>query len=154
MKQLFQETMREQIQADIDNPIELTKKPTPKSGWISLIREALGMTSYQLAKRLGCTQSNITALEQREKSETITLKTLGQTAKAMNCRLVYFFVPEKPLNQTIENQARRLARKQLKAVGHSMALEQQGLSHPQTKKQEDALVKELLQGPLKQLWED
>ena len=153
MKRLFQKTMREQIQADLDNPLELSKKQTPKAGWIKLIRQALGMTSYQLAKRIGCSQSNVMALERREKAGAITLNALEQTAKAMNCHVVYFFVPEKSLNHIMENQAHVIAKKQLQAVGHSMALEQQGLTSQQEKKQEDSLVKELLQGNPKYLWE-
>lgn len=153
MKRLFQKTMREQIQRDLDNPIELAKKPTPKAGWIKIIRQALGMTSYQLAKRLGCAQANIMALESREKNGTITLKSLDQTAKAMNCRFVYFLIPEPSLEQIMKDQAREIAKKQLKTVGHSMALEQQGLTPQQTKSQEDALVEELLQGNPRDLWE-
>lgn len=152
MKLSFQKTMQEQIQEDLDNPLELSKKPTPKAGWIRIIRQAFGMTTYQLAKRIGCSQANVMALERSEKAGTITLNALEQTAKAMNCRVVYFFVPKKPLNQLIEDQARIIAKKQLKTVGHSMALEQQSLTPQQAKSQEDALVSELLQGHLKNLW--
>ena len=154
MKRFFQKTMLEQVQADLDNPLELSKKSTPKAGWIRIIRQTFGMTSYQLAKRIGCAQANVMALERREKAGTITLNALEQTAKAMNCRLVYFLVPEKPLIQIMEDQARIIAKKKLKTVSHSMKLEQQGLSSKQTKRQEDALVKELLQGPSKYLWEE
>ena len=152
MKPLFQKTMREQIQEDLDNPLELSKKPTPKAGWIRIIRQAFGMTTYQLAKRIGCSQSNVMALERSEKAGTITLKALEQTAQAMNCRIVYFFVTQKPLSQLTEDQARIIAKKQLKSVEHSMALEKQGLTPQQSKNQEDALVRELLQGNLKNLW--
>lgn len=146
--------MREQVQEDIANPLELSKKQRPKSGWIKIIRQALGMTTYQLAKRIGCSQSNVIALERSEKAGTITLNSLEQTAKAMNCRCVYFFVPEKPLSNLVEDQARIVAKKQLKTVGHSMALEQQGLTQQQGKSQEDALVEEILKGTLKNLWEE
>ena len=154
MGRLFQKTMLEQVQAELDNPFELIKKPTPKAGWIRIIRQALGMTSYKLAKRVGCAQANIISLEKSEKAGTITMNSLEQTAKAMNCRLVYFLVPEKSLIQIIEDQARIIAKKKLKAVSHSMALEKQALTSKQAKNQEDALVKELLEGPLKYLWDE
>lgn len=153
MKQLFQKTMCEQIQESLDKPGELSKQSTPKTGWIKVIRQALGMTSYQLAKRANCTQSNIMALERREKAGTISINSLNQAAKAMNCRVVYFFVPEKTLNQVMDDQAHLIAKKQLQAVSHSMALEQQAITKQQTKEQEDSLAKELLNGNPKHLWE-
>lgn len=154
MEKLFQKTMREQVQRDLDNPLELIKKPPPKAGWMRIIRQALGMTGQHLAKRLGCSQSNVMALESREKSKSITLKSLEQVAKAMNCRLVYFFVPEKPLNQIMEDQAHTIAKKHLKNVSHSMKLEQQELTPQQAKSQVNALAEELLQGNPKHLWEE
>jgi len=145
--------MREQLQADFDDLSGLAKKARPSVGWIKILRQALGMTSYQLAKRIGCSQSNVTALERREKSGKISLNALEQTAKAMNCRCVYFFIPQKPLAQIMEDQARVIAQKRLKVVGHSMELEKQGLTSQQVKLQEESLVNELLQDP-KFLWEE
>lgn len=153
MKQFFQKTMREQLQAGFDDLAELAKKPAPKAGWIKIIRQALGMTSYQLAKRLGCSQSNVMALEQREKTGNISLKALEKAAEAMNCRCVYFFIPQKPLAQIMEDQALLRSQKRLQVVDQSMKLEQQGLTPQQTKLQEESLVHELLQNP-KSLWED
>ncbi|MFA6263609.1 MAG: mobile mystery protein A [Candidatus Babeliales bacterium] len=154
MRQFFQKAMREQLQKSLDNPSELIKDPVPKIGWIKIIRQALGMTNCQLAQRLGCTQSNVVALESSEKNGTISLKNLERVAEAMNCHVVYFLVPEKSLDHIREAQARAIAKKRLKTVGHSMALEQQALTLDQTKSQEDALVIELLQGNPKDLWEE
>lgn len=154
MKQFFQKIMREQLQTDFNDLNELAKKPTPTTGWIRVIRQALGMTTYQLAKRIGCTQSNVVALERREKAGNISLKALEQTAKAMNCRCVYFFVPQKPLAQIMEDQARLIVKKRLQAVAHSMKLEQQDLTPEQVKQQEESLVSELLLDRPKFLWEE
>ncbi|MFH1832356.1 MAG: transcriptional regulator [bacterium] len=93
---------------------------------------------------MGCNQSNVVALERREQAGNISLNSLEQAAKAMNCRCVYFFVPQKSLNQIMEDQARLVAKKRLQAVAHSMSLEQQGLTPEQTKQQEDSLIGELL----------
>lgn len=60
----------------------------PKSGWVQAIREAIGMTTIQLAERMGIKQSGVTILEQREVSKKITLETLQRAANAMNCELV------------------------------------------------------------------
>lgn len=152
MKANFQKMMRDQIQSDLDNPAELLHKPLPKGGWIKIMRQALGMTTYQLAKRLNRTQSNIIAMERREKAGTISLDSLDAAAKAMHCRLIYFFVPEKSLNETLKDQAVLIAKNRLRAIEHSMELEQQGLTSIQKKQQEQELIQELLRGNPKILW--
>lgn len=146
--------MQEQVDADLEQLCHALKKPTPKQGWIKLMRQALGMTSYQLAKRMGCSQANVMAYERREVAGTISLQSLQEIAKAMNCRCVYFFVPNQPIAQLVEDQARIKVKKKMKTVGHSMELEQQGLTHQQQKKQEDSLVDEMIQRRSKYLWDD
>ena len=146
--------MREQVQADVHEFLDLAHKPAPKSGWINIIRRVLGMSSSQLAKRLGCSQSNVSSFERREKEGTITLKALNDVAQAMNCRLVYCLVPNKPFDELLEDQARLVAKRQLRSVSHSMKLEDQGLTAQQQKRQEDELVKDLLYGSLRNLWKD
>ena len=53
MSNKFKKLMREQVQESLNKFIGLTEKPVPKKGWIRTIREALGMSSYVLANRLG-----------------------------------------------------------------------------------------------------
>lgn len=154
MKQAFQKMMREQVQTDLNDLNNLAKKPRPKEGWIETIRKTLGMTGRQLAKRMGCSQSNLVSLEKREKTGKVTLDALEQAANAMNFRCVYFFIPNKPIDQILEDQARLVAKKRLLSIGHSMELEQQGLTPQQNKQQEEDLVQELLQGSPRNLWED
>jgi DNA-binding MarR family transcriptional regulator len=38
----------------------------PRAGWIRTLREALGMTATQLARRMGVAQPTVTKLEQSE----------------------------------------------------------------------------------------
>lgn len=150
----FQKLMRLQVQEDLNNPESLMKKPVPKGGWIKLIRQSLGMTTHQLAKLLNCSRPNISAMERREKMKTISLESLELAAKAMHCRLVYCLIPEKPLENLREEQARLIAKKRLQAIGHSMELEQQGLTPTQKKLLEQSLIQELLWEKPKKLWED
>src|SRR6056297_2717580 len=77
----------------------------PPRGWIRAIREALGMTTSQLAARLGVVQSRVPALEQAEAKKTVTLASLEKAANAMDCRLVYALVPRKPLEELVEERA-------------------------------------------------
>lgn len=150
----FDTLKREQIEKILNKVASFSQEPLPKRGWIQTIRNALGISSRTLAGKLGCTNANIIALEQREAKGTITLETLQKVAQSMNCKLVYYFVPIESLDKILEDQARLIARKRVELVNHSMQLEQQGLTPAQLKQQEEALVKELLQGDVKKLWND
>jgi predicted DNA-binding mobile mystery protein A len=152
MTNKFKKLMREQVQENLNDLLILTNKPVPPKGWIRTIRDALGISSYVLAKRLKCNRANVTRIEQREKKQTISLETLEEVAKALGCKLIYCLVPIEPLDKILEKQARLVAKKRIKAINHSMKLEEQGLSQKQLQQQEDDLVKELLQSDPKNLW--
>ena len=98
---------------------------SPVRGWIKALREALGMSTAQLAKRLGIKQPSLVALEQSEAKGTIQLATLRRVAEALDCTLVYALVPSKPLETTIRDRARVFARQRRGPVEHSMLLEDQ-----------------------------
>src|SRR5271163_3346404 len=98
---------------------------SPTRGWIKAVREALGMTTAQLAKRLGIRQPSLVALEQSEAKGTIELATLRRVAEALDCTLVYALVPNKPLETTLRDRARSFARRRRAPVEHSMLLEDQ-----------------------------
>lgn len=152
MANLFNKLMIRQMQEQVNNFLELSKKPIPKNGWIRTIRQALGISSRILAKRLNCSQANITMMESRERKGTINLNTLDQLAKAMNCKLVYCIVPIQPFDKMLEEQAILIAKRQITLVHHSMLLEEQGLSEQQLKQMEEDYIRELLQGNPKKLW--
>src|SRR5450631_1377098 len=95
----------------------------PAKGWIRAIRDALGMTTAQFAKRLGVSQPRVIAIEKAEISKALTLKTLERAAEALGCRVVYLFVPDHPLEETVRARARQIADKQLEALGQTMGLE-------------------------------
>ncbi len=153
MKRTFRKTARQQIQASLNELRKVSTKPIPRSGWIKVMRQALGMTSYQLANRMGVSQPAVIAFEKSEQEGNITLETLRKASEAMNCRLVYYFIPEKPLEVQLEEQALKIAREKLQGVSHSMALEQQAVTAKQQKQHEEDLAQELLQGKPSKLWE-
>lgn len=116
------------------------RQSQPVRGWIKAIREALGMTAEQLAKRLGVKQPSVVALEQSEAKGTIELATLRRVAEALDCTLVYALVPNKPLEQTVRERARLFARRRREPIEHSMALEDQKVQRKET----EALIDEIL----------
>ena len=61
----------------------------PEKGWIKAVREALGMTTAQLGKRLGVSQQRAAMLEKAEADCSITLRSLENAAHTLGCRVVY-----------------------------------------------------------------
>ena len=132
----------------------LAKSPRPSKGWLRAIRNALGMTSAQLARRLGVSQPRIVELEQSEVSGTVTLNTLQRAAEALGCRLVYVLVPEKPLAETVRDRAEFLAQRRLSDVEHTMLLENQTVrSKTASRELRERLIEELYRRPAR-LWDE
>lgn len=126
----------------------------PPRGWLKAIREALGMTTAQLGRRLGVTQSRAVAIEQAEIKSSITLNSLEKAANALDCRLVYALVPRKSLEGLVEERASVLAKKRLKSTSHSMALEAQDVDTADESQQLKILTKQLTEKAGSKLWED
>ena len=114
----------------------------PVRGWIKAIREALGMSTSQLAKRLGIKQPSVVELEQSEAKGTIELATLRRVATALDCTLVYALVPNKPLETTVRDRARAFARRRREYVEHSMLLEDQKVTSKRSEGEIDETVRE------------
>lgn len=124
----------------------------PRNGWVKAIRESLGMTTSQLAERIGIQQSGVTYLEQREAAQTVSLESLDRAAKAMNCRLIYALVPESSLEEIVEKQARKAATEILKNTLHSMELEQQVAGSAETNLHLEELTQEIKAKMDSRLW--
>jgi len=126
----------------------------PKGGWIRAVRQALGMTNRQLAKRSGRQSAqSIHDLQQREAAETIQLNSLREIAEAMGCRLVYAIVPARPIDEMLRERATAIARATLKRSAHSMKLEGQGLGVREEQRAVEGEIENLLEGSRKRLWE-
>jgi predicted DNA-binding mobile mystery protein A len=126
----------------------------PARGWIRAIRDGLGMTTAQLARRMGVTQPRISELERAEAGGKITLQSLERAAEAMGCRLVYALVPVEPLTRTIEQRAATLASRRLAAIEQTMRLENQavddGARHDEARQR---LIAEFRRKPAR-LWDE
>jgi predicted DNA-binding mobile mystery protein A len=126
----------------------------PPRGWIKAIREALGMTAKQLGERLGVSQPRVLKIEQVEVSGSLTMETLERAARALDCQLVYVLVPRKPLEEMTRERAERLAQKQLRIAGHSMALEDQSVDASDEHAQVEELTRKLLASSPSRLWDE
>jgi predicted DNA-binding mobile mystery protein A len=102
--------------------------PRPSKGWIRSIRQALGVSSGELARRLGTSRQFPLQLEKGEAEDRITLKSLRAAANALDCDLVYALVPRVgSMQELIESRARAEAKDRVLGVEHSMALEDQAV---------------------------
>jgi len=120
-----------------------TRFESPVRGWIKAIREALGMSTAQLALRLKIKQPSLVELEKSEAKGSIELATLRRVAEALDCTLVYALVPNKPLETMVRDRARALARKRGEPVEHSMLLEDQRVTSKDAEARLSEIVREI-----------
>jgi predicted DNA-binding mobile mystery protein A len=119
-----------------------TRYASPVRGWIKAVREALGMSTAQLANRLGVKQPSVVAMEQSEAKGAIEMATLRRVAAALDCTLVYALVPNQPLETIVRDRARTFARRRLEPVEHSMLLEDQKVTARDAEARLDETVRE------------
>ncbi len=152
MKSQQKHLIREQLQKTVDRLDSIRSVRQPVRGWLRSVREALGMSSKQLAERLGVSGPRITSLEKSEQSGSATIKTMRQAAEALDCVFVYAVIPREDFTATIRAQAESLARRRMNNVTHSMLLEAQQLSDSDQQKALAMEVEKIVQTMPKELW--
>ena len=130
------------------NLAQLCDTQPPKQGWISAVRQALGMTAKQLAERVGLSQPRIAKMELNENN--LKISTMKKIAEGLDCDFVYGFVPKSSLQETINRQARKKAEAILSNVNTNMALEGQLADDPHilTDMADEMIVKNI-----KRIWD-
>ena len=126
----------------------------PPKGWIRAIRDALGLTVRQLARRMGKTHSVVVRLEGSETADTITLGSLRAAAEAMDCTLVYAIVPNRPLTETARARATAIADAELARVHHTMRLEDQAPDPDDIEDERERVIARILARGGSRLWDD
>lgn len=112
--------------------------PRPQKGWLRAIREATGISLREIAIRLKRTPTLAAKLEKSEAEYRITLASLRDAADALGCQLVYALVPKSgSIHDLAEQGARTKAAQNVRAVEHSMALEDQAVGGIENKIQEE-----------------
>ena len=118
-------------------------------GWLKTIREFLGMTTTQLAKRLEISQPRIIAMEKNERN--VKISTMERIADTLNCDFSYAFVPRENIDDIIYNQAKKKAQKILDKVNKNMGLENQLAKTDELLKD---IIEELLDGNIARIWDE
>ena len=125
------------------------KNVIPKgSSWINAVREAIGMTAVQLAKRLGVTQPRVAKMEANE--ENLKLSTMKKVANAMNCDFVYYFKPKSTFQNIVQTQAQKKAEEIILGVNLNMALENQDID---SKEAIDDMAADFIYKNTKRIWD-
>lgn len=125
MRENFRQLRAQQIDKVV-LPLRSIALPRPPKGWIRALREAMGVSTGELAKRLHANRSLAPQQEKAEVDDRITLRSLRACADALDCDLVYAFVPRAAsIEETVAARVRAAATHTVRRVEHSMALEDQ-----------------------------
>lgn len=126
----------------------------PPKGWVHAVRTSLGMSLRQLAARMGITRQSVKELENREAIGSITLKTLRDTADALNMQLVYGFIPcEGSLEETLARRARLRAEEIVRRTSASMRLEDQENTDERLERAIEEKAADLIREMPRHLWD-
>ena len=144
-----------QVTRQLDDVLAKANIPSrPRIGWIATIRQALGMSKTQLAKRINVARQSLDDLESNELRDTITLASLRNVADALGCDLQYVLVPRKPLEKMITKQALKKASNKLRRVNQSQALEASAIEAESLSRAVTDLAKEIEVKRPADLWND
>ncbi|HLT87829.1 MAG TPA: mobile mystery protein A [Sphingobacterium sp.] len=125
----------EQLGRKLNEFITVQQVVVPPTGWLKAVRVSLGMSLQQLATKLSITKQSVQEIELREKEGTITLKSLRETANALDMQLVYGLVPKDgSIEKLIDRKARELATQIVLRTSNTMKLEDQENTQQRLKK--------------------
>ncbi len=143
-----------QLDASLKRFLPLVEVAPPATGWVRAIRDALGMTARQLAERLGVAQQAVSRIEKQETEGSVTIKTMRRLGECLECDFVYGFVPRTSLENTVAQQARKIARHRLEQATQNMNLEDdQALSLEEKERVISNLAESLIQRLPAKLWD-
>jgi len=111
------------------------------------------MSTRQLGKRLGITQQAAANLERSEQTGSITLRNLERLAAALDSELVYAFIPQRSLEETLRKQADRVADQVVRRVESTMALEDQATEASTQFQRKADLIDEYVRTTPRDLWD-
>jgi len=146
-----QKLIRRQVSKKLENLRDLLTTVRVIRSWSGYMRQALGMSVSQLAKRMGLSQSSVSGLEKREVEGRLTIKKLREMADAMECDLVYCFIPRKPLEEIVFDQSKKKALKSMELSDTHMSLEDQKVTLDFNERLEDLIEDKMYS---KYLWDD
>jgi len=95
----------------------MTNTEKTKISQIQQVRERLGLSTSQLAHRMGISQSSVVRLEQSERRGTISISSLKRATEALGCKFSYRVTLPKDKNPSSNREYPGLPR--MYRAGHS-----------------------------------
>lgn len=141
-----------QLDERLEKVRDLAALEAPHDGWVRTLRQALGMTTEQMAKRMGVTRQAVLQLEGAERRKSATWTSLRKAADAMDCDVVYALVPRGSLNQVLLRQGRKQAERHLARISHSMRLDAHVVGPVEQERQVEELAAQLGAERTRGLW--
>ncbi len=144
----------EQLDSKLKPFMTVKNIQVPERGWIHTVRTTLNMTLQQLGHKLNMTSQGVKDTEERETSGSVSIKTLRETANAMDMQLIYALVPKQnSIKELVNSKAHELAKKIVLRTGHNMKLEDQGISDNKIKAAIEELAEEIKREMRRSLWD-
>ncbi|MGB0391929.1 MAG: mobile mystery protein A [Salibacteraceae bacterium] len=144
----------EQLDQKLENFTDASLVLVPTKGWINTIRTTLNMTREQLGTKLKMTKGAIQKIEEREASGQITLNKLNDVGQALDMKFVYGFVSKDgSIDNLIDINAEKLARKIVLRTNQNMKLEDQGIGDEKINKTIKDLAREIKREVRKSIWD-
>jgi predicted DNA-binding mobile mystery protein A len=125
--------------------------PNP-SALVQALRQRLGMSQAQLAKRAGLSQPHVALIEKGKLD--LKLSTLDRLLKALQSELVILAKPSARLESLIDQQAGKIAKKRVHEVLGTMALEKQQPDASVVASMIQEEKERLLRRPSSELWNE
>ena len=152
----FKTVIQNQYRGLVDNAAaNLIGLKLPPEGWLRTVRNALGMSGAEVARKLGVTRARVTAAERDELDGGISLKSMQAMAEAMGCRFVYAIIPPSgDIEDLILAQARKKALAIVGVTSTHMALENQKLPDASIAQEVERLTQEIARENPSDFWSD
>lgn len=141
---LTNELTLNQIDRRLEGLRAVKDKSKVREGWIKFMRNALGMTINDLANILSLSRIRVMQAERGEIEGKVTIATLKKMAEAMDCELVYSFIPKKDIRTTIHDKAMAKATDIISSAELHMKLEDQSVGGNK-KERIERLAKKLIE---------
>lgn len=141
-----------QMSNKIEGLRQFKRQSSGVESWIYYIRTALGMSIEQLAKKAKLAKPTVYQLERSEKTRNINIKSLDSLAEAMDCELVYAFIPKQKIEKTIEQQAAKKSKEILKESQLQMEYEDQKVTAKESRAQQEEMTEKIKFSKI--LWDD
>lgn len=137
--------------SEIAHTVFLKQKHLPIGEHIKLIRQQLGMSQKNLARRCHMNQAMISKIETGDTLPTIA--GLKKILDALSCDLLIIPILKAPIESIRQEQAYLIAQKQMQYLQGTMSLEKQEPDKLLIERMTKQKAEELLHKPGSKLWE-